>query len=375
MSNLVVIVMSEEFIRRITPALVKHMRDSQDFRILNIDRPISELRFYVELYRPKALICEWLPEVTDALLALGIPTVIADTDRVYESAISVNVDDFAVGVTAAKSFQQLGHQHLACIGNELPYSDQRIDGFKSQFSSAVSVYLELDVSIGNYSEYLLNPRPELVNWLSALPKPVGIFAVHDPLGRFLIGCCQSLDLLVPEQVAIIGANDDELVCSLSHPMLSSVTIPWEKLGDSVLDALQELSSGKPLPQRPYLVPPGPVVSRHSSHYRCISDALMRRCLDFYDAHLEEAINVTALCDELKLSRRQVERKFRAYFQCSPHHMLTRMRIERAKKRLLETQLPIADIAVKSGFTDVARFSAVFRRMEQQSPSQWRRART
>jgi LacI family transcriptional regulator len=91
--------------------------------------------------------------------------------------------------------------------------------------------------------------------------------------------------------------------------------------------------------------------------------------------LEEAINVTALCDELKLSRRQVERKFRAYFQCSPHHMLTRMRIERAKKRLLETQLSIADIDVQSGFTDVARFSAVFRRMEQQSPSQWRRART
>ncbi len=120
----------------------------------------------------------------------------------------------AVGREAAHAFRQAGLRHMACLGNGQPYSEQRIQGFRqaADSDSAVTVHNERGFEDTRYSESFLRPSAALGQWLRDLPKPIGIFAVHDPLGRYLCGACQQLGLGVPDDVSVIGANNDELVC-------------------------------------------------------------------------------------------------------------------------------------------------------------------
>ncbi len=375
MSNQVAIVMSEVFLRRLSPSLMPLVRRQQDFFILSIHRPIKAIIDRLNVLRPNGLITEWLPEVTDRLLELELPTVVADTDYKYDGAVSLDVDDWAVGAEAAKAFRQAGYESVACLGNGTPYSVQRIEGFEAAFGERVSVFTEKGFKDARYSEQFLEPGKNLLQWLNELPKPVGVFAVHDPLGRYLCAACNKLELSVPDQVAVIGANNDPLVCGMSYPNLSSVSIPWERIGSLVGDWMERLLSGEKPPAEALRVAPGSVVMRHSANHLLVDDPVLRRSMTYFSDHLNEPINVAILCDELRIARRSLERKFKEFYRCTPRAMLCRMRVNLAKQLLLESNHPISRIAEMSGFNDPERLAVVFKKETGQSPTQWRKAKT
>ncbi len=365
--------MGEVFLRRLTPALSAFVRRKQDFHILSIHRPIDELCHLLDELEPHGLITEWLPAVTDALVKLGLPTVIADTDFRYPGVVSVDVDDWLVGAEAARSLRLAGFSSYACLGNGMPYSSQRIEGFKRELGPAVTVSIHQDDSFETirYSEDLAFPSKPLREWLDSLPKPVGIFAVHDPLGRFLCRICRGMGFLVPDQIAIIGANNDPLVCGLSYPMLSSVAIPWDTIGAVVGESMHGLLTGAKVPEHPILVPPGAVVMRHSANFLAIEEPSLRRAMIYLSKHYQEPITIEKLCRELRLARRSLEHQFREVYDCTPWEMLCQLRISRAKDLLLETHHPISLIAELSGFNDPERMAVVFKRLTGVSPSSFR----
>ena len=371
MSQQIAIVMTEVFLRRLTPALVPFVRRQQDFRIVSIHRPIDELMDLLRELRPQGLITEWLPEVTEALLKLDLPTVIADTDFSYPGVVSIDVDDWAVGAAAAEAFQRAGYRSFACLGNGTPYSGQRIDGFLQALNSPVSVHTETAFEDARYSEHFAAPNAALRTWLEALPKPVGIFAVHDPLGRFLCSTCQQLGIAVPEQVAVIGANNDELVCGLSYPMLSSVAIPWDAIGALVGESMQNLLSRGNGAGQSTLVPPGGVVMRHSANHLVVDDPQLRRAMSYLSERGQDAITVGQMCDDLRLARRSLERKFKEFYRCTPWEMLCRLRVARAKQLLAQTNHPIGMISELCGFNDAERMAVVFKRVTGEAPSRFR----
>ncbi len=373
MNQQIAIVMTEVFLRRLTPALMPFVRHQQDFRIVSIHRPVDELLELLRALKPSGLITEWLPNITDAMLQLNLPTVIADTDFSYPGVVSIDVDDRAVGAAAVEAFQQAGFQSFACLGNGTPYSGQRIDGFLQAANSPVSVHIDTVFEDARYSEHFVKPDAALRSWLESLPKPVGIFAVHDPLGRFLCSSCQQLGIAVPEQVAVIGANNDELVCGLSYPMLSSVAIPWDAIGALVGELMQRLLAGGKAPAVPVLVPPGGVVMRHSANYLAVDDPQLRRAMSYLSERLQDGISVGQMCNELRLARRSLERKFKEFYHCTPWEMLCRLRVARAKKLLAQTNHPIGRISELCGFNDAERMAVVFKRVTGESPSSFRRS--
>lgn len=377
MAHQVAIVMSEVFLRRLTPSLVPFVRREMDYRIISIHRPVAELARHLRDPLPDGLITEWLPEKTEALLGLGLdlPTVIVDTDFSYPGVISVDVDDWAVGREAAEAFRRSGLRSLACLGNGQPYSDQRIEGFRSAVGDAtpVSVHTVTGFENTRYSESFTRPAAGLKRWLADLPKPVGIFAVHDPLGRFLCGVCQQLELRVPEEVSVIGANNDDLVCALTHPMLSSVAIPWDALGEVVGQSMQDLLTGKAAAsERARLVRPGGVAMRHSANHLAIDDPTLRRAMTWLSDHFREDISVGRLCRELRIARRTLERKFAEHFRCTPWEMICRLRVNQAKSLLVESNHPISLVSELCGFHDPERMAVVFKRMTGLSPSRYRK---
>lgn len=374
MSQQIAIVMSEVFLRRLTPALVPFVRRQQDFRIVSIHRPLDELLEVLRQLQPQGIITEWLPDVTEALLQLEVPTVIADTDFSYPGVVSVDVDDWAVGAAAAEAFLQAGYQSFACLGNGTPYSGQRIDGFLQAVDAVVSVHTETVFEDMRYSEHFAEPNAALRAWLESLPKPVGVFAVHDPLGRFLCSTCQQLGIDVPGQVAVIGANNDELVCGLSYPMLSSVAIPWDAIGALVGESMQNLLKGARAPRGATLVPPGGVVLRHSANHLEVDDSQLRRAMSYLSECLQDPITVGQMCDDLRVARRSLERKFQEFYRCTPWEMLCRLRVARAKQLLAQTNHPIGRISELCGFNDPERMAVVFKRVTGTAPSRFRKQR-
>lgn len=374
MAEQVAIVMTEVFLRRLTPSLIPYVRRQHDFRIVSIHRPIDELRALLAELSPSALITEWLPNVTEALLELNLPTVIADTDIQYPGVTSIDVDDWQVGAEAARAFAQAGYRNFACLGNATPYSEQRMEGFKRELGNEVHVYTRQENAFNEarYSEDFVQPQDELRIWLESLPKPVGVFAVHDPLGRFLCGACRQLGFRVPEEVAVIGANNDELVCGLSYPMLSSVSIPWDTIGEAVGDALHSLLAGEEAQSNPVRVPAGGVVLRHSANHLAVEDPVLRRVMSYLSERIQDPITIDSLCGELRIARRGLERKFREYYHCTPWEMLCQLRVTRAKQLLSETNHPISMVSELSGFNDPERMAVVFKRVEGMSPSAFRK---
>jgi len=374
MGQQIAIVMTEVFLRRLTPSLIPFVRREHDFRILSIRRPIDELKSILNELEPDAIITEWMPDISEALLEFNIPTVLAATDFQYAGATSIDVDDWQVGVLAAQAFAQAGYQSFACLGNATSYSDQRIEGFKRELgkNTKISIHQEKTFREARYSEDFAQPSQALGTWLKSLPKPVGIFAVHDPLGRFLCGVCREMGFRIPEEIAIIGANNDELVCGLSYPMLSSVSIPWDTIGQKIGSAIRSLLNGEPAPTSPILVSAGGVVLRHSANHLALEDPMLRRAMIYFSEKIQEPITIEILCNDLNISRRGLEQRFRDYFQCTPWEMLCKLRVNRAKKLLTQSNHPISIISELSGFNDPERMTVVFKRIEKITPSAYRK---
>ena len=378
MNQPIAIVMSEVFLRRLTPSLTPFARKMQDYRVLSIHRSIDELGPMLMDLQPSGLITEWLPEKTDQLLQLelNIPTIVVATDQIIPNALSADVDDWAVGREAAETFSFTGFRSLACLGNGTPYSDQRIEGFKKAFSNIelpFSVYIENGFEDTRYSESFHRPSMEMNNWLELLPKPVGIFAVHDPLGRFLCSACTQLGLEIPTDVSVIGANNDPLVCGLTYPMLSSVSIPWDTLGEQVATAMEKMIAGEKLQtEEPILVQPSGVILRHSANHLALEDPLLRRAMSFLNERMQAQISIGILCEELNIPRRTLERKFKEQFKCTPWEMLCQLRVKKAKQLLAETNHPISMISELAGFNDAERMAVVFKRISGNTPSYFRK---
>lgn len=378
MNQTIAIVMSEVFLRRLTPALSAFSGRKQDYRILSIHRPIEEVGELLKEINPIGLISEWLPQKADDLLGLNlkIPHVMVGTHNRFAGVLSVDVDDLAVGREAADALSQVGFKSLACLGNGTPYSDLRIQGFEDSVRKSdlpFFAHTESGFEEMRYSESFHDPSEEMKSWLMELPKPCGIFAVHDPLGRFLSGACSQLGIRVPDDVAIIGANNDPLVCGLTYPMLSSVSIPWDNFGQFVGSSMQRMIDGGSGWKRTlHLIQPSGVIFRHSANHLAVRDKTLRRALSFMTERIKEPITVSILCDQLRIARRSLERKFKESFNCTPWEMLCQMRVNEAKRLLMETGHPISRISELCGFNDPERMAVVFKRLTGKPPSRFRK---
>jgi LacI family transcriptional regulator len=375
---LIAVVTSDVFVRRLTPALSSLVHADREFRIIDLQRPEKELLRLVRELRPAAVITEWLPRVTDRILGLGFPTVIADSDDIYPGAtVSLDVDDARIGAVAAEFFLEAGYRHFACVHLSLPYGIQRLAGFRGRLARAglgCEDFPYADQPRAPYMESWQPPPPGLRAWLRGLPRPAAVFAVHDPLAN-LIGQAAALEgLRIPDDIAVLGANNDELVCGLGYPPLSSVSIPWDRLGALAGQWAQRLIQGDAPPAAPVLIQPGPVVVRQSTTLAAVEDPVLRRALrHLRDKSADPGLSVASMCAELRLSRRLLERKFATDLRCTPWEMICRLRAESAKRLLAETDLPMIHVAERSGFGDAERLSVVFRRQTGTTPSAYRRA--
>jgi LacI family transcriptional regulator len=213
---------------------------------------------------------------------------------------------------------------------------------------------------------------DLTAWLASLPKPVGVMACNDIRGQQVVTACKSLGLLVPDDVAVVGVDNDEVLCELSDPPLSSVAPNTVRIGYEAAALLEEMMEGRRAPAKPQLIPPLGLVTRRSTDVLAISDRSIAAALRCVREHACEGLRVPDLLRVAALSRSVFERRFTKLVGRSPKAEILRVQLARAKQLLAETDLPLATVADHCGFRHAEYFSALFRVKVGMTPGEYRK---
>ncbi len=288
----------------------------------------------------------------------------------------VGVDHVAVGRLAAEHLRERGLRHFAFVGHPRHlYATQREEGFRQGLAAAGSnlacYYERRDRSYRRRGQ-LLALDVDLQRWLRTLPTPVGIFACHDVWGLQVVEACRLAELRVPEDVAIVGVDNDDLLCELARPSLSSVAVPAERIGSEAAGLLNRLLAGAKPPRQPLLIPPLGVVARQSSDVLALRDPDVAAAVRFIRDHGHLDVTVADVLREVPVGRRSLERRFRALLERGVWEEIRRIHLERARELLATTALSMTEVAEQAGFTDQQQLSRVFRQETGLTPTAYRR---
>ncbi len=216
-------------------------------------------------------------------------------------------------------------------------------------------------------------QKQLGQWLLSLPKPTGIMCCDDDHGLQLLDACRRAEVAVPDQVAVIGTNNDEELCNLATKPLSSVDVNSQRIGYGAAALLERMmAAGMPCPPHDVLFPPSHVVARLSTETLAVEDPVLARALRFIRDHACERISVSHVVEAAVTSRRYLERQMEAQLGRSPNQEILRVRIRRAQELLCETDLSLEAIARQAGFPGHKYMGDVFVRETGQPPGQFRR---
>jgi LacI family transcriptional regulator len=316
-----------------------------------------------------------MPEFARRAVRLGKPMV--DTAYTLSNlpVPTVDVDHFAVGRLAAEHFLQRGFVHFGFFGSgRATYAREREIGFRQRLaeaSHAVSTCraeyfprLPLGASWTKMDQ-------RVRRWLEELPKPVAIFAINDVPARDLADMCHRLGFRVPDEVAILGVDNDETECRLASPPLSSIALPSQQIGYEAARMLDRMLTGKRAQPPSMFLPPIRVVTRQSTDTLAVTDPVVRNALDYIRQHAAEGVNVARVVQEIGAGRRELERHFRGVLGHSVLHEIRRVRVERAKELLTATDLAMPMIARRCGFSTPQRMTVVFRQFTGKVPTAFR----
>ncbi len=209
-------------------------------------------------------------------------------------------------------------------------------------------------------------------WAQSLSTPVAVLCCNDRLAYDFLRECQRAGVAVPDDLAVLGVDDDELVNTLVSPSLSSITLPTNRIGFEAAKLLQHLMDGGEAPPEPTLFPPVGVVTRQSTGITAVDDRDVAAAIMFIRDHVADALGVEDIAAAVGTSRRSLERRFRVALGRTVLGQMRQRRVERAKELLATTELAMPAIARASGFGDATRLGIVFRQLTGIPPTDFRR---
>ena len=204
--------------------------------------------------------------------------------------------------------------------------------------------------------------------------PIGVLVCEDLYCRFLIDLCRKKGLEVPGDVALVGTYNEAIICDSPSPGLTSIDMGHDQQGYRAAVLLEGLMNGGQPPSEPEMVLPTELVSRQSTDAYATEDPLVGRALRYLAENSDRMLRVPELAAAMATTRRTLERRFRADLGRSIAEEMTRLRLSRAKRRLVETDVPLKTVALEAGFTTANHFSKVFTRVEGISPTAYREER-
>lgn len=300
-----------------------------------------------------------------------VPVVALDDDAAPDPDRPTIINDsHAVGRIAAEHLAERGYRRLAYYGpTDRFWSTERLRGVITVTGQSLDICPHNPALLA--TEGWESHQRSLASWLTSLKRPVGLVAANDIHALRALDAAARAGLTVPEDVAIIGADDDAEMCDLSDPPLTSVSFDAERVGFEAAKLLDRLIEGGLPPKGPMLVPPRGVIRRKSTDALAVSDPVVAAALSTIRRRACEGLSVSELVDDVPVSRRSLELRFQETIGRSPKQEIQRTRIRFACELLQETDLPVISISRLSGFTQPSRFGVVFKQFTGRTPSEYR----
>lgn len=312
--------------------------------------------------------------IAAAVRACGVPTVNVSAAGLAPEFPSVISDSAAIAEQAATHLLERGLRHFGYCGDaRFIWSQRHGENLVETLRSHGHICDVFPCATSDSTDWK-REQAKLARWLKALPKPVGVMTCYDIRGQQVLDVCRAIGLRVPEDVAVIGQHNDELLCELCDPPLSSV-IPNARLaGFEAAALLDRLMRRKTATHKRLEIPPIGIATRQSTDLVAVQDERLARAMRFIRQHAHEVISVEDIARAAGISRSLLERKFREAFGRSPWDQVLQLRLRQAEQLLSQTRLSIAEIAERTGFGTPEYFSAAFRKLTGTSPRAARNVR-
>lgn len=309
---------------------------------------------------------------------LDLPTVDIMGDVALDRVVTVINDHDRMVEMALEHLLASGMRRLAFCGVKgLPFSDQRQAAFE-RYACPAGVTQDVYQSplrkrgpLRNENQRWLTDLKAMKRWVDQLPKPVGIMACNDTRARHVIEVCMALGLSVPSDVCVIGVDNDDVLCELGTPSLSSVDPNADAIGFRAAAALHKMMLGEPIPEEQVVIAPLGVETRDSTNTVAFEDRLLNEAIVYVQKHSHQGMTVSHIVQHLGTSRSTLERRFREHLGCTLHEYIQKLRLEHVKRLLLETSYPAARIAEMTGFGTSSYFGAMFRKEMGMTPGEFR----
>jgi LacI family transcriptional regulator len=317
----------------------------------------------------------WDDSIIRMIDSLGLPAVICGVEKPNLRACRVVTDDVSVGRMAAGYFLERGFQRFAFCGfNDAIWSLRRGESFCKSVRDVgfeAHIYERRKTAERRTSEA---EQTFIAEWLKSLPKPVAVMACNDDRGQDVLASCRLAMLEVPGEVAVMGVDDDDLVCNLSYPQLSSVAVNTERAGYDAARILDKLMRGQQIEDDEKVVHISPlhVVTRQSTDILAVEDQYVADAVHFIRMHSRKMIQVGDVAEAVGLSRRALEQHFKKALRHSIHDEIKYARVGQMADLLINTNLTMSQIARFLGYPNASNISRYFKEIKSISPMEYRR---
>jgi len=370
--------LSRPYDRQIVRGIARYVRLHDPWLVYVEENPADKIPSFAE-WRGDGMIVDTddrqtakaIPQFKGAVVGIG--SLAPDVLKRLRIA-TVSADNRMIAEWAADHLLKRGHKRFAYCGMRTRGLDRWSDIRRDAFARRVAARghpCEVFTGRGYAPRHWTLMQSELIRWLGRLPKPVGVMACNDLQGRRLLEACRELELRVPEDVAVVGVDNDELMCELSVPPLSSIAPGAQQIGYQaamLLDALfQRRRRTKHL-----VVPPAYLVPRQSTDLIAIDDPLVSKAIRFIRDRAAQRIGVPDVVRHLDVSRSTIETRFKRHLQRTVHDEIQRVRLEIARRLLTTSNEPLHVVAERAGYRTVQYMSVVFRRELGYTPGYFRR---
>ncbi len=342
--------------------------------------------FYREPGKHEGTLPQIDPELADGIIAKipntlrarkkmpqTVPTILIGYREMIPGMPQIFGDSEEIGKVAADYFLNKGFRNFGFCGfDEFDWSRERGQSFKLFLHNKgfrTHLYKNLKGTIRKSWQL---EQEDIAKWLKTLPKPVAILACNDDRGQHLITACNLARLRMPDDVSILGVDNDKFVCGLTYPALSSISLGTEKAGFEAAQLLSKMMKRKKIINFSITVRPTHIITRQSTDIIAVEDRLVSDAINYIQKHSSMDISVDDVAQATAVSRRRLERKFRGLLKKSVYDEIRRIRVNKIISMLLETNLSITQIGLAMGFKDITHTGRYFKEETGLSPLVYRK---
>lgn len=308
------------------------------------------------------------------LLSLGIPLIILPIKDLPKEIPAVLTDDDAIGKMAAKYLLERGFKSFGFCGfDNMYWSQGRARGFTQKLEQAGFKTNLYKYPRKRTDRYWKNEKVLIRRWLKSLPKPVAIMACNDDRSQHVIEAAKSAHFKIPEDIAVIGVDNDPMLSELPKPSISSIDLNVTKAGYEAASLLDKMMSSKTKKSKQnIIIEPTYVVTRRSTDIIAVEDPVVAQALEYINDNAKEPIQVSEVAEAVAISRRALELKFKTILNRSILDEIRRSRVELAVKLLLDTTLTLSQIALALNYRGPRDLSRNFQKIKYMSPLNYRK---